>query len=124
MAGLKKSSVKKVSDRAQKEREAKKLEEEKEEAKKQELLRKRKSQNKTMLDAMFPIYGVVCAVLSLVYTQVGFFSLGSLILGCLGFYRTKDSKGRFFFISIVDILIGVVTGILFIMYVVGIIKVA
>lgn len=122
MAGLKKANVKKKSNRAQAMEEAKRLEEEKEQAKKQAIIDKKKSYNKNALDTMFPLYGLMTAVLSILFNQIGVFSLVTLLLAYLGIKRNKDKKDKFYYIAIADIVVAILTAILFILYVTGVIS--
>ncbi len=123
MAGsLKKSNHKKKSQRAIEMAEAKRLEEEKEQAKKDAAIQKKKKYNKNALDTMFPLYGLICAVLSFLFNQIGVFSIGGILLGALGIKRNLDTKDRYYIIAIVDVVVSVITGILFILYITGVIS--
>ncbi len=120
MAGkLKKSNVKKKSQRAIEMAEAKKLEEEKEQAKK--AIKKKKNYNKNAIDTMFPLYGLICAILSFLFNKIGFFSIIAIILGALGIKRNSDRKDTFYKIAIADVVVGGITGVLFILYITGVI---
>ena len=122
MAGkLKKSNVKKKSQRAIEMAEAKKLEEEKEQAKKDAAIKKKKNYNKNAIDTMFPLYGLICAILSFLFNKIGFFSIIAIILGTLGIKRNADRKDTFYKIAIADVVVGGITGVLFILYITGVI---
>lgn len=123
MANLKKANVKKVSDRAQKEREAKEKELAEEEAKKQAAIAKRKAYNKNAFDLMASLYGLICAILAFLFTQIGVFSIGAIILGFFGIQRNKDKKDKYFIISIIDVVIGAITLVWFVLYITGVFKI-
>lgn len=123
MAGnLKKSKSKKVSTRAiaEAERKQKELEEEKE--KKDALQRKKKRMTSNTLEVMFPMYGLLCAILSFLFNQIGVFSPVAIILGILGCRKNAGHKDKFFYISVADVAVGILTCVLFVLYVSGIIS--
>lgn len=122
MAGLKKANVKKKSQRAEAMAEAKRLEEEKEQAKKQAIINKKKNYNKNALDTMFPLYGLMTAVLAVLFNQIGVFSIISAILGYFGMKRNQERKDRFYYIAIADIIVAIITAILFVLYITGVIS--
>lgn len=122
MANLKKANVKKVSTRAQEYQEKKEQEAAEEEAKKQANIEKTKRYNKNMLDLMASIYGFLFAVFAFLFNKVGVCSIGAIALGLIGIVRTKDHKDKFFYLAVFDFLVGVITGVLFILYIMGIIQ--
>lgn len=121
MTNLKKANVKKVSTRAQEYQEKKAQEEAAEEAKKQAALAKQKRYNKNALDLMASIYGFICAVFAFLFNKIGIFSLITIILGFIAVKRTKDTKDKFYYLAIFDLVVGLVTGVLFILYLMGIV---
>lgn len=122
MANLKKANVKKVSTRAQEYQEKKEQEEAAEEAKKQANLEKTKRYNKNMLDLMASIYGFLFAVFAFLFNKLGVCSIGAIVLGLIGIIRTKEHKDKFFYLSVFDFAVGLITGVLFILYVMGVIQ--
>ncbi len=123
MAGsLKKSNVKKKSQRSLEIAEQKRIEEEKEQAKKDAEIQKKKNYNKNAIDTMFPLYGLLCAILSFLFNQIGVFSLFACILGFLGIKRNADRKDNFYKIAIADVFVGCVTAVLFVLYITGVIQ--
>ena len=89
--GLKKSNIKKKSQRAELMAEEKRIEQEKEQAKKDAAIRKKKNYNKNAIDTMFPLYGLIGAFLSVLFNQIGIFSpcLPHAILGCLSRFLAR-----------------------------------
>lgn len=71
---------------------------------------------------MFPLYGLMCAILSFLFNQIGIFSLFALILGFLGIKRNADRKDNFYKIAIADVVVGAITAVLFVLYITGIIQ--
>ncbi len=123
MAGsLKKSNVKKKSQRALEFAEQKRIEEEKEQEKKEAAIKKKKNYNKNALDTMFPLYGLMCAILSFLFNQIGIFSVFALVLGFLGMKRNVDRKDNFYKIAIADVVVGCITAVLFVLYITGVIQ--
>lgn len=122
MAGkLKKSNTKKKSQRAIDMAEERKLEEEKEQEKKDAILRKKKNYTKNTFDTMFPLYGLIGAVLSVLFNQIGIFSVLAIVLGFFGIKRNQKNKDRFYYIAIADVVVGALTAILFLLFILGII---
>ena len=103
--GLKKSNIKKKSQRAELMAEEKRIEQEKEQAKKDAAIRKKKNYNKNAIDTMFPLYGLIGAVLSVL----------------LGMKRNADKKDKFYYIAIADIVVGLITAVLFVLFITGVI---
>ena len=115
--GLKKSNIKKKSQRAELMAEEKRIEQEKEQAKKDAAIRKKKNYNKNAIDTMFPLYGLIGAFLSVLFNQIGIFSLVALVLGFLGMKRNADKKDKFYYIAIADIVVGLITAVLFVLFI-------
>ena len=115
--GLKKSNIKKKSQRAELMAEEKRIEQEKEQAKKDAAIRKKKN----AIDTMFPLYGLIGAFLSVLFNQIGIFSLVALVLGFLGMKRNADKKDKFYYIAIADIVVGLITAVLFVLFITGVI---
>ena len=95
--------------------------EEKEQAKKHAAISKKKKYNKNAIDTMFPLYGLIGAVLSVLFNQIGIFSLVALVLGFLGMKRNADKKDKFYYIAIADIVVGLITAVLFVLFITGVI---
>lgn len=112
---MKKSGIHKKSQRAldaqkQRETEQKQAEEKAARAVKQRTLYK-----KNMFDAMFPLYGIGCAILSFLLTGIGVFSIGAVLFGIAGMRRHREAKKAWFWLSIAAIVLGLITGAAFIM---------
>ena len=87
--GLKKSNIKKKSQRAELMAEEKRIEQEKEQAKKDAAIRKKKNYNKNAIDTMFPLYGLIGAFLSVLCRYCCGIDYCSII--CLIYYRCNSS---------------------------------
>ena len=123
MAGnLKKSHSKKKSQRAIAMAEERKLEEQKEQEKKDAILRKKKNYTKNAFDTMFPLYGLIGAVLSVLFNKIGIFSVLAIVLGYFGIQRNKARKDKFYYISFGDVVVGVITAVLFVLFILGVIQ--
>lgn len=111
MSKLKKSNVKKKTDRA-KERE---MALEAEEAKKQEALAQKKKKSDEFasrtMNTIFPLYTLLCAILGFLFAQLGIFSLIGIILGIIALRRYKEKKrDKYFYISLVSFIVCVICG--------------
>ncbi|HAW12511.1 MAG: hypothetical protein PUE44_08175 [Bulleidia sp.] len=103
MSKLKKSNVKKKSDRALEHQMAL----EAEETRKAEELEKKKQRSRDFtnhtMDAVFPIYTMLCAILGFLFAQLGIFSLIGIVLGIIGLRRYKEKKkDKFFYLTLVS----------------------
>lgn len=116
---LKRNDVKKKSERAEAMRQEQ-LEEEKKQQKKAELKKKQqKTVMNTLASTMFPLYGLASALLSFLLNRIGVFSAVGIVLAILGIRRTSGKKDRLFWVCIIDIVMCVMTGILFVLYLLG-----
>lgn len=111
MSKLKKANVRKKSDRAlERERqlaeEEEKLQQEKEKQKKRS-----EAFKKSALDAMLPLYTLLCAILGFLFSQIGVFSLIGIVLGIIALKRMKGApKDRYFWIATVSLAVCVICG--------------
>ena len=64
-----------------------------EETRKAEELEKKKQRSRDFtnhtMDAVFPIYTMLCAILGFLFAQLGIFSLIGIVLGIIGFISDK-----------------------------------
>ena len=79
-----------------------------EEARKAEELEKKKKRSRDFtnntMDAVFPIYTMLCAILGFLFAQLGIFSLIGIVLGILGLRRYKEKKkDKFFYLTLVSL---------------------
>lgn len=112
MANLKKSNIKKKTNRA--------IEHEmmlaEEERRKQEEAEKKKKRARDFTDntmaAVFPLYTLLCAILGFLFAQIGIFSLIGIVLGIIGLrrYRGGVKKDRYFWITAVSFAVCVICG--------------
>lgn len=104
MSKLKKSNVKKKTGRALEHQMAI----EAEEARKAEELEKKKKRSRDFtnntMDAVFPIYTMLCAILGFLFAQLGIFSLIGIVLGIIGLRRYKEkARDKFFYLTLVSL---------------------
>lgn len=109
MSNLKKSNVRKKTNRAM-ERE---LALQEEERKKTEELEKKKKKSqqftKTTMDLVFPMYTLACAILGFLFSQIGIFSIIGIVLGIISLKRLKDkARDRYFWITVVSLAVCVI----------------
>ena len=79
-----------------------------EEARKAEELEKKKKRSRDFtnntMDAVFPIYTMLCAILGFLFAQLGIFSLIGIVLGIIGLRRYKEkARDKFFYLTLVSL---------------------
>jgi nucleoside permease NupC len=105
---LKKANIHKKSNRAIEQAERIQEEEERTEQKKAKYKKDRKDVMDRSIDNMFALWSIGSSVIAWLVDYMGIFAIIGTVLGVLGVRRFSKQKGKYFYLSLAGIVLGLI----------------